>query len=74
MEFISTVEKAISHSREFGKFIVVYKTNVKLFPTLVAAFLFYYTLDKDASLWDVTGDTAELLEQKYLITSGSIAN
>jgi hypothetical protein len=74
MEFISTVEKAISHSREFGKFIVVSKTNVNLFVTLVSAFLFYYHLDKEASLWDVTGDTAELLEQKYLLLSGSKAN
>ena len=66
MQYTSTVEKAVSHSREEGKFIVIYPNSVKVFNTLIAAFLFYYRLDKEASLWDITEDKAELLEQKRL--------
>lgn len=65
MELISTVERAVSHSREFGKFIVVYKNNVRSFNSLITAFLFYYRLETEASLWDITSGE-ELLEKKCL--------
>lgn len=65
MKLVSTVEKAVSHNREFGKFVVVYKNSIKVFEGLVSAFIFYYYLDKEASLWDLT-EGAELLEQKRI--------
>lgn len=65
MELISTVEKAVSHSREFGKFVVIYTNSVRTFDSLVAAFIFYFSLDKEASLWDIT-EKEELLEKKCL--------
>lgn len=65
MELISTVEKAVSHTREFGKFVVIYKNSVKTFDSLVAAFIFYFALDTEASLWDISEED-ELLEKKCL--------
>jgi hypothetical protein len=63
MQLIPTVEKAISHSREFGVFIVIYKNSVRSFNSLIKAFKFYYNLDTEASLWDITSGE-ELLEKK----------
>ena len=69
MELVSTVEKAVSHPREFGDFVVVYQNSVKSFKSLIKAFIFYYNLDTEASLWDITsGD--ELLEKKLFKSNG----
>lgn len=65
MELISTVEKAVSHQRESGKFVVIYQNNLKTFDKLLNAFIFYFRLNREASLWDITGGE-ELLEKKYL--------
>jgi hypothetical protein len=68
MELVSMVENAVSHDREVGRFMVVYKSNIKVFKTLVSAFIFYDKLDKEATLWDIT-ESEELLEQKcYQLT------
>lgn len=67
MEMISVVERSVSHHREYGKFLVVYHNNVKLFNGLVSAFIFYFNLDKEASLWDITAGE-ELLERKCFET------
>jgi hypothetical protein len=65
MELISTVEKAVSHKRESGKFIVIYHNNLKSFDKLLNAFIFYFRLNLEASLWDIT-EGEELLEKKCL--------
>lgn len=65
MELISTVERAVSHHREVGKFLVLYRESSKEFPSLVSAFIFYYNLKEAASLWDMT-ENSELLEQKII--------
>ena len=65
MKIVSTVERAVSHNREFGKFLVIYKSGVKVFNSLVTAFQFYYNLETEASLWDIT-DQEELLEKKCI--------
>ena len=65
MEMESIVERAVSHSREYGKFIVIYQQNVKFFDSLVTAFVFYFHLEHEATLWDITKE-AELLEKKCL--------
>ena len=65
MELISTVEKAVSHRRESGKFVVIYQNNLKSFDKLLTAFIFYFGLNGEASLWDIT-EGEELLEKKCL--------
>jgi len=66
MEIIPIVERSVSHHREFGKFIVIYPNRVKDFSSLVAAFKFYFKLEEEASLWDITTGE-ELLERKCFI-------
>ncbi len=66
MELIPIVERSVSHHREFGKFIVIYPNNVKAFSSLVAAFKFYFKLEEEASLWDITAGE-ELLERKCFV-------
>lgn len=63
MELILTVEKAQHHYREEGRFIVIYKNDLRPFNTLVAAFKYYFILNGEASLWDIT-EKEELLEKK----------
>jgi hypothetical protein len=65
MKIVSIIERAISHSREYGKFIVVNKTTTE-FDSLVKAFIIYYYLEEEASLWDIT-EGRELLEKKILL-------
>ena len=64
MALISTVEKAVSHRRESGKFIVIYHNNPKSFDKPQNAFMFYFSLNREASLWDITEE--EELEKKCL--------
>lgn len=43
------------HNQREGKFEVKYqRKHSRLFPTLLEAFLFYYTVDEEAELWDKT--------------------
>lgn len=47
-----------------GTFEVKYRhTKSRLFPTLLEAFLFYYTVDEEAELWDKTSKSV-LIEAK----------
>ena len=47
---------AAEHYREDeGRFEVKYEhSHSRLFPTLLEAFLFYYTVEEEAELWDLT--------------------
>jgi hypothetical protein len=65
MELIPTVENAVFHPREFGKFVVIYRSSIKTFDGLVSAFIFYFNLTVEASLWDIT-DQEELVEKKII--------
>jgi hypothetical protein len=65
MKLISTVEKAVSHGRESGNFVVIWHNSVKAFDNLLSAFIFYFNLNREASLWDIT-EGEELLEKKCL--------
>jgi hypothetical protein len=63
METIPIVERAISHHRERGKFLVRYNDSAEHFDNILPAFIFYFDLEQEATLWDITEDE-ELLEKK----------
>lgn len=65
MKKISTVERANTHERESGKFVVIWHHRIKAFTTLISAFIFYVYLESEASLWNIT-IREELLEKKCL--------
>jgi hypothetical protein len=50
------MSSAAEHYKEDeGNFIVKYKQSLsRFFPTLLEAFLFYYTVEEEAELWDLT--------------------
>lgn len=55
---------AESHTQDEGRFEVrCNKARCRFFPTLLEAFLFYYTIDEEAELWDIT-TTPLLVEWK----------
>ena len=66
MKVVSIIERAVSHSREFGKFIVQHGRSTQQFDSLVKAFIFYYYLEEEAALWDIT-EGRVLLEKKVLL-------
>jgi hypothetical protein len=50
-----------------GKFEVKYRhIHSRSFPTLLEAFLFYYTVDEEAQLWDKTTEPV-LVEEKRML-------
>ncbi len=49
-----------------GRLEVKYAGNSREFSSIVAAVKFYYYLDVDASIWDITGKPA-LIEAKTVI-------
>lgn len=52
------------HTAQSGKFQVRYKRrHSRHFPTLLEAFLFYYTVEEEAELWDNNAQPF-LVEQK----------
>lgn len=52
------------HVAQSGNFQVLYKRSLsRFFPTLLEAFLFYYTVEEEAELWDNTAKPF-LVEQK----------
>jgi hypothetical protein len=53
--------------RETGKFQVRDRSGAKDFPSLIAATLFYLTLDCRASIWDMT-EEPELVEAKFMLS------
>jgi hypothetical protein len=50
-----------------GIFEVRYqRSEARLFPTLLEAFLFYYTVEEEAELWDKTGKPL-MIESKIML-------
>ena len=62
-KLIPIIERAQDHYRESGRFLVISRNNVREFDRLINAYQFYYILEREASLWDITGKEI-LLEKK----------
>lgn len=59
--------RAEYYKEDRGYFEVRYQQNLtRSFPTLLEAFLFYYTVEEEAELWDKTEEPL-LIESKIML-------